>query len=392
MRCEEFEAIVFSGEAPDEAQRAAMREHAKACEACRVLMEQADVLSGSRELDAQVEPTQRFCDAWRRAVRMTPQTVGLKERAAQWLKTAAGAMQSRRVVRAAAAAFCAVALVGVGVQMGGRSAEQSVAYRRSAPYYAEEAETVSASYDAAPLMAKSVAADAGYGIMTNGSVSEEDRKLIRYAQMDLKSETFDETIEAVQARALEMGGEVTSCDVYTSEDRHFAELQMSIPAENLDAFLAGTQTMGEVTHYLISLNDMTSSYRDNASRLESARARKAQLDALYAEADDMEAIIALTGAIFDVQQEIEALEGGNRWIDERVYNAQVTIGIEEKQPGEDGFFARLGSSFGDGLKAIGSFFGGLVILAAWALPWLALVGVLAAGAYGLGRLAAKRRK
>ena len=403
MRCEEFEAIVFSGETPDEAQRAAMQEHARDCEACRVLMEQADVLSGSRELDAQVEPTQRFSDAWRRAVRMTPQAVGLKERASQWFKTAAGVMQSRRVVRTAAAAFCAVALIGVGAQMGGRSAGQSAANTmslkgasrsRSVSYYAEEAEmeSVSASYDAAPMMDKAAPADAGYGAAANGAEQGTERKILRSAQLELASEAFDETVEAVKARVLELGGQITYCDVRTSGDRHYADLQLSIPDEHLDAFLEGAQTLGEVTRRMDSMDDMTAVYMDNASRLESARAQKAQLDALYAEAEDMADIVAITDALFDVQQEIDSLEGSNRWIDERADNAQVSVAIEETLPGEDGFLARLGSSFVDGFKTIGSFFSSLVLFAAWALPWLALVGVLAAGAYGLGRLAAKRRK
>lgn len=53
---------------------------------------------------------------------------------------------------------------------------------------------------------------------------------------------------------------------------------------------------------------MTSTYTDNASRLESARAKKRQLDALYEKAENAKDIITLTDAIFDVQEEIEWLE------------------------------------------------------------------------------------
>ena len=38
MKCEELEAIVFSGKEPTEEQHMQMQEHAKNCEACRALL------------------------------------------------------------------------------------------------------------------------------------------------------------------------------------------------------------------------------------------------------------------------------------------------------------------------------------------------------------------
>lgn len=98
----------------------------------------------------------------------------------------------------------------------------------------------------------------------------------------------------------------------------------------LDGVLSGAGEWGEVTREQTSAVDMTSTYTDNASRLESARAKKRQLDALYEKAENMEDIITLTNAIFDVQAEIESLEGQNRRIDDEVSFATLYVTINEK--------------------------------------------------------------
>ena len=98
----------------------------------------------------------------------------------------------------------------------------------------------------------------------------------------------------------------------------------------LDGVLSGAGEWGEVTREQTSAVDMTSTYTDNASRLESARAQKRQLDALYEKAETMEDIITLTDAIFDVQEEIEWLEGQNRRIDNQASMATLYVTINEK--------------------------------------------------------------
>ena len=56
MRCEELEAIVFSGREITAEERAEMEAHAKTCEACRALMDNADALRGMQRIDENVTP------------------------------------------------------------------------------------------------------------------------------------------------------------------------------------------------------------------------------------------------------------------------------------------------------------------------------------------------
>ena len=144
--------------------------------------------------------------------------------------------------------------------------------------------------------------------------------------------------------------------------------------------LSGADAWGEVTREQTSAVDMTDTYTDNASRLESARAKKKQLDALYEKAESMEDIITLTNALFDVQEEIESLEGQNRRIDDEASFATLYVSIDEKSSAvsaKQPFFTRMGRQLADGWESFGEFVSDAVLGLTYALPWLAVAAVVA---------------
>ena len=145
--------------------------------------------------------------------------------------------------------------------------------------------------------------------------------------------------------------------------------------------LSGAGEWGEVTHEQTSAVDMTYTYTDNASRLESARAKKRQLDALYEKAENMEDIITLTDAIFDVQEEIEWLEGQNRRIDNQASMATMYVTISEKSSAvsaKQPLLTRMGEEFVEGMENFGEFVSNAVLGLTYALPWVAAAAVVIA--------------
>ena len=375
MRCEALEEIVFSGREATPQQRQAMEEHARGCAACRALLAQEDVLRGARELDSQAEVPAAFSQRWRRAVRLTPQRQGLMRRMAGLLD---GHPRGKMAVRLAAYACCAVVLVGVGAGLGGRQQDMLMATGARMRTSANSAAMVSDEDDA--LYETAGVAGVYTGTAGADGGAQQKRKILRTAQLDVRTGHFDDALDALRERTEALGGSVTSCDVWGEKGTvRTATLELSIPEGELDSFLAGAGALGTVTRSQSRAQDVTAAYQDNASRLESARAQKQRLDELYAQAEDMEDIVTLTDAIFSVQQEIDELEGRNRSIDARAANAQVTVSLTEEPEGaeqEQTPFARaLAQRAESGLEALGSFFASLALALAWALPWL---GVAAA--------------
>lgn len=393
MRCEELERIVFSGgEVTDE-----MRKHAASCAACRALLENADVLSGAADLDADLQVPDSFAASWRAAVRSDAakrrekaEKGNLLERAKMFLTGG-----NRRMVRGLAYALCAVVLVGTGAQLGGRESA-GVAYSvanatksraMGAPMLgAGNGGVMTASaYDGAVAYDEAAVEEAEFE-----AGAQQERKIIRTAQLDLEVEDMDGAMLSITAQAESAGGVISYSEVSGQKgEGRWGNMEVQVPSAWLDSFLAGAGSLGTVTRQSSQQTDMTSQYRDNASRLESARAQKQRLDELYAQAQDMTDIVTITDALFEVQQEIDDLTGANAWIDDRANMSRVYLSLTEPANEEEipdpTFFEQLGEHFTDGVNAIVAFFSNLVLFGAWALPWIALAAVMAGVVFFLRR-------
>ncbi len=376
MRCEELEAIVFSGREITAEERAEMEAHAETCEACRALMDNADALRGMQRIDEDVTPPESFTRGWRMAIRQTPRVISISD----WMR--------RKGVRVVGYAACAalVFAAGTGVgRLGGN--EKNVArtaydydYGASDTYEAYPQEDAVALYEnSAPALGARSAAEKG---AANDSTAEDEKKIVRNAWLTLKTERFDEAVSALCGQIEQAGGVVESRDISGAKNAsRSASLTLRVPSDMLDSVLSGAGEWGEVTREQTSAVDMTSTYTDNASRLESARAKKRQLDALYEKAETMEDIITLTDAIFDVQEEIEWLEGQNRRIDNQASMATLYVTINEKSSAvaaKQPLLTRMGEEFVEGMENFGEFVFGVVLGLIYALPWAAVAAVVIA--------------
>lgn len=388
MRCEEFERIVFAGGGVTPQ----MRGHAKGCEACRALMENADVLSGARELDRDMEVPASFTQGWRARVRgaAAARRPGPAERMTDWL----AGLSRRSLLRGAAAAACAVVLLGVGMRLGSRAdVSTPSAAKMSVMRSAASGVTygTSVAYDG---VSYDVAAESVDNGAAAGSAAES--KIVRTAQMSVDVEDMDAAVAAIRERTQALGGTVDSCEISGRKgEGRWASLSLSIPSEALDGFLSGAGELGTVTREASQTTDMTGQYYDNESRLESALAQKQRLDELYAQAQDMSDIIEITDALYSLQWEIDSLTGANQRIDTRVALSQVTLTLNEAESEaqeERDFVTRLKESAQDGLASLGEFAQAVVLFAVWALPWLAVIALLALAAWLAGRHIGKRKR
>ena len=373
MRCEELEAIVFSGREISAEEREEMEAHAQTCEACRALLDHADVLSGMQHIDEDVTAPESFKTGWRSAIRQTPRVISIGD----WMRRKG----ARVVGYAACAALVFAAGTGVGRLGGNEKNEARTAYDYDYgaydTYEAYPQEDAVALYEnSAPALGARSAAEKG---AANDSTAEDEKKIVRNAWLNLRTDRFDETVQALCDQIEQAGGAVESRDISGTKDtRRNASMTFRVPSGMLDDVLAGAEAWGEVTHEQTSAVDMTDTYTDNASRLESARAKKNRLDALYEQAESMEDIITLTNAIFDVQAEIESLEGQNRRIDDEVSFATLYVSVSEKSSAvsaKQPFFTRLGRQLADGWENFGEFVSNAVLGLTYALPWVAAAAV-----------------
>lgn len=213
MRCEELEAIVFSGREITAEERAEMEAHAKTCEACRALMDNADALRGMQRIDEDVTAPESFKTGWRSAIRQTPRVISIGD----WMRRKG----ARVVGYAACAALVFAAGTGVGRLGGNEKNEARTAYDYDYgaydTYEAYPQEDAVALYEnSAPALGARSAAEKG---AANDSTAEDEKKIVRNAWLTLKTERFDEAVSALCEQIEQAGGVVESPGHQRREER-----------------------------------------------------------------------------------------------------------------------------------------------------------------------------
>ncbi|MDD3334259.1 MAG: DUF4349 domain-containing protein [Eubacteriales bacterium] len=242
----------------------------------------------------------------------------------------------------------------------------------SAALYATETSYDNASTDAA-TEGSSITAEA-----------TDSRKLVRTADLTLRTSAFDEDLKTVQALVSSMGGYIEN--IYQNGDSQrqatrSANLYLRVPAAQLDAFLSGLEGVGRVVNRSESTTDMTVQYADNEARLSTLRQKMERLNALLAQAESVADLIEIESAIADTQYSIDSYETSQRTIDRRVDMSQVSVSLQEDNPvavtSEMDLGQRLVAALQSSVEWLGRFFQNMLVFITMALPVLIPVAVLA---------------
>ena len=279
-----------------------------------------------------------------------------------------------------------------------------------------------ASYVENGSMKRAVAqADMTYGAYTTGAAVEEDsaadngvmltmarsadtstpaaapveKKIIRTAGMTIKTQAYDEALAALEGACTGQGGWIESSSESTNaySGMRTAWLTLRIPQEALDAFLDGTEGLGRVTSRNASAEDVTASYQDTQTRLDTQLALMERLQALITESGDLSDLLALESQIAETQYQIDTLQTSLNHTDRQVSYATVNITLQEEKVVEltdttVSFGDRIVSAIQVGLESLVGFLGDMVVFLVAALPYIAIAAVVVIAV----RLIIKRRK
>lgn len=173
---------------------------------------------------------------------------------------------------------------------------------------------------------------AGYdmGVTTYGAVQQTERKLVRTADLTIRTAAFDDALAQVQDQLSAMGGYVENLYQYGETTRRIS-LTMRVPSEKLDDFLLSLEGAGKVTDRSESTTDMTTEYQDNEARLNTLYEKRDRLNELLAKAENVSDLIEIESAIADTQYQIDRYETSQRSIDRQVDMSQVYLTLMEQE-------------------------------------------------------------
>lgn len=166
--------------------------------------------------------------------------------------------------------------------------------------------------------------------------TNEPRKLVKDSSLYLESKEFDTALSKVVSLVTELGGYVDSQSVdgiSIRDSRDYYERTASvtarIPADKLDSFTSQLGTLCNIVSHSESVSDITDSYYDAQSRLDTLSVKEARLIELLAKAEKLEDIISLEDALGNCQYEMDSLTGQLRRMDNRVSYSTCNIQLSE---------------------------------------------------------------
>jgi hypothetical protein len=161
------------------------------------------------------------------------------------------------------------------------------------------------------------------------SLGDFGRKVVKTADLGLRSEEVRQSAARAQQVAATAGGTVLSSQVYRSDDSITANLVLSVPSEEFERVLDELRSLGEkVTTDSISGQDVTEEYVDLKSRERNLRATEESLLRLYDRAENVEEALSIQRELTTVRGEIELVQGRIKYLDQRSTYSQITLNIQ----------------------------------------------------------------
>lgn len=221
------------------------------------------------------------------------------------------------------------------------------------------------------------------------TVTPQNQKLIRKVWIDAETEDLDALLSQVDQRITALSGYVEEREVYhgsaqSSRRYRYANLTIRIPAEQLNSFVEQVSEVSNITSTNETADDITLSYVATQSRITALETEQARLLELLAKAETMEDLLQIESRLTDVRTELEEVTSQLRLYDNMVDYGTIYLSLSEvreytvvEEP--ETVWERIGSGFMESLKNLGTFFTELFVFVIVALPYLAIIAVLAVG-------------
>lgn len=383
MTCNEYAVLLekFLEDAITPAEEALLRQHEAQCPACAARRRALDSLQDSlQSLDTPPMP-EDFHQAWTQRIKEEAPMLEQPDKRKVFPKKA--------ITRALAVAAAAVFVVGGTLLTRDNPALSRTTKAQEESSYDEAGDTGgyqlnSISYDMA-ASPEAMPRSASGKLAVTGSLEQQnpEAKIIRSASLTIGTQAYETSLSELKALCESSGGWVSHVSESTGKDGlRYAYLSLRIPADQLDAYLEGTGQLGRMIRREESASDVTESYYDTQARLDTQKALMARLQALVTDAADLSDLLALESQLADTQYEIDRLQSSLDNTDRQVAYSSVDVSLQEESAStlvtaDVTFGERLQNAISAGVKAFVDFFADVAVFLTAALPFIAIVAVIA---------------
>ncbi len=156
--------------------------------------------------------------------------------------------------------------------------------------------------------------------------TDEDRKMVRTASMDLLVQSPKEVSEKIRLLALQAGGFLTSSETYGGENASSASLTIRVPVDRFDQIRAQISKFGlRVESEKLETQDVTKQYVDLSARLRNFRAQEVQYLGILKQAKTVKDIVDVSDKLNEVRGQIEQQQAEFDALSKQVATVALTI-------------------------------------------------------------------
>ena len=232
------------------------------------------------------------------------------------------------------------------------------------------------------------------GDVYTNSNAVKDRMLVYNVFYNLESTTYEETRNALENKAVELGGYISSYESSTGSYERVSYV-FRIPTGKLDAFTALIEEQGNVTRKSTDVKDYTDVYYDYSTEIELLKTEEEYIITYLDEATESADRAALIDQLLSIRREIARLEREKSNITEVVMYSTVTVDVRNVASYTD-ITVKYGDSLRDaffkGWTGFANVMKGLLYVIILLSPLLVVIAVIVVLVLVIVRLATRKSR
>ena len=211
----------------------------------------------------------------------------------------------------------------------------------------------------------------------------QNAKIIKSANIELRTKDYDKFTEELRALVSSMGGYFEYEETSNYGRGRNGNFTVRVKSEKFDEFCSGTGNLAEVRSLSKNSEDVGEQYFDLESRLKTQKTKLERLQELLKKADKMEDIITLENAISETERSIENMSGNLQRYDSLISYSRIHLYVSEiysssNDPAPElSFSERLVNAFGEGFRDFAYGLEDFAVYMAYSwLSWLLVIVIL----------------
>jgi len=230
------------------------------------------------------------------------------------------------------------------------------------------------------------------GNASNAQVPKQRTQLIKTAEISLKVDSIEKTLQTVAKLVQQKDGDILSLQDDRPQDnvtRHLASMQLRVPQEKLETTLDELAVLGTVQNRNIKAEDVTNQLVDAEARLRNYRKEEATLLKIMDRSGSVGDVLKVAQQLSNVRQTIEQVDAQLKNLRNQVAYSTIRLRLMDAVvplPSQPALDSQVKETWNQATHAVGSLTTTLIKLIIWLTAFSPYLLVVGGSIYGLNWL------